>query len=242
LIPATPDVGHGKQFPVGSLVHLNGYLPGSADDLRGQILLDGRPVPVVKTNPNDVAIQIPWEQHTGDVPFRVDIPSGSPFITYELATAVPVYPAFEPLDPGESAFVPIKLIKGDFSGLITVEPQPGDIVIAYMTGLGPVKGQPQTETPAPLDMLMPLNGSITCTFQERRTSLVPPTPQGPAETLFAGLAPGLIGTYQVTFRMPARAGQGPLQSINCDLATAQGGGSLSVLFIGNSVYTGFLPR
>src|SRR5437870_5852029 len=80
-----------------------------------------------------------WEQHFGDVPFRVDIPSDSPFIDYELVAAASIDPAFEPLNPGETSILPIKLIKGDFSGLVTTQPQPGDIVIAYMTGLGPAR-------------------------------------------------------------------------------------------------------
>jgi uncharacterized protein (TIGR03437 family) len=177
LIPATPDAGHGKQFPVGSLVHLTGYLPGPVDDLRARILLDGRPVPVLYVNSNGVAIQVPWEQGFGDVSFRLDIPSDSPFIDYELVTAPPIGPAFEPLNPGETAILPIKLIKGDFSGLVTTQPQSGDIVIAYMTGLGPVQGQPQTAVRTPVDVLMPLSGQITCTFLPQQTSPFQVVPQ-----------------------------------------------------------------
>jgi uncharacterized protein (TIGR03437 family) len=230
LIPATPDAGHGRQFPVGSLVRLSGYLPGSADELRGRILLDGQPAPVLFVDAHGVAIQVPWEQHTAEVPFRLDIPSGSPFIDYELVTAVPFYPGFEPLDPGDRAIVPIKLIKGDFSGLVTTQPQPGDIVIAYMTGLGPVQGQPQTAVPTPVGVLMPLDGQIACTFLVQQTSLVPVPQQSAAETLFAGLAPGLIGIYQVSFRMPADAGQGRINGIRCQLTTPLGSGSVGVIF------------
>src|SRR5260370_37182301 len=92
----------------------------------------------------------------------------------------------------------------DFSGLVTTQPQPGDIVIAYMTGLGPVQGQPQTGVPTPVGVPMPLDGQITCTFLVQQTSpLVPLPQQSAAETLFAGLAPSLIRIYQVSFRMPA---------------------------------------
>jgi uncharacterized protein (TIGR03437 family) len=230
LIPATPDAGHGRQFPVGSLVRLSGYLPGSADELRRHIQLDGQAVPVLFVNSNGVAIQVPWEQHTGAIPFRLDISSGSPFIDYELVAVSPFSPAFEPLDPGEAAIVPIKLVKGDFSGLVTTQPQPGDIVIAYMTGLGPVQGQPQTAVPTPVDVLMPLDGQITCTFLVQQTSPSPVPPQSAAETLFAGLAPGLIGTYQVSFRMPADAGQGRIVGIRCQLTTRLGGTLVVVFF------------
>ena len=234
LIAPTPDAGHTGQFPVGSLHRLRGYLPGSAGDLRGRILLDGQPVPVFFVDSNGVAVQVPWEQHYGDVPFRLDIASDSPFIQYELVGAVPLAPAFEPLDPGESAILPIKLIKGDFSGLVTSPPQPFDIVIAYLTGLGPVSGQPQTAIPAPLDSLMPLNGSFTCTFSQQPSSSGQAQSQSPAETLFVGLAPGLIGIYQVAFRMPADAGQGRIFGITCQLTTPLGGGTLSLFLLGGS--------
>jgi uncharacterized protein (TIGR03437 family) len=233
LIPSTPDVGHGRPVAVGSLMRLSGYIPGSADELRGRILLDGQPVPVLFIDSNGVAIQVPWELHIGEIPFRLDIPSDSPFIDYELVTAVRFNPAFEPLSPGETAIAPVKLIKGDFSGLVTTQPQPGDIVITYMTGLGPVRGQPQTAVPAPLDRLMPLDGQITCTFLAQQTSTSGRvSQQSTAETLFAGLAPGLIGTYQVSFRMPPDAGQGQINGARCQLTTPLGGGTLVVFFGG----------
>ncbi len=234
LIAPTPDAGHTGLFPRGSLKRLKGYLPGSVDDLRGRILLDGRSIPVLFVDSNGVAIQVPWEQHFGDVPFLLDVPSDSPFIHYELVPVEALAPVFEPLDTGQTAVLPIKLVKGDFSGLVDTPPQPGDIVIAYMTGLGPVKGQPQTAIPTPIGALMPLDGSFTCTFSQQASPSDRAQAQSTAETLFVGLAPSLIGIYQVTFRMPADAGQGRIVGVTCQLTTPLGEGSLGLFLLGGS--------
>jgi uncharacterized protein (TIGR03437 family) len=58
----------------------------------------------------------------------------------------------------------------------------------------------------------PVVGTFTCQFAPQ---------QQPAETLFAGLAPGTIGIYQVAFRMPADAGA-PITGLSCRLSTPWG--------------------
>jgi uncharacterized protein (TIGR03437 family) len=83
-----------------------------------------------------------------------------------------------------------------------------------------VQGNPVTGQPAPLDQLFPLAGSITCTFLPQTTS---------ADTLFAGLAPGMIGIYQVTFQMPNDPNQSPINGLSCNLQ--QPGGSTNFSFI-----------
>ena len=207
LIPPTPDAGHRNGFSPGSLVHLHGFLPGSASTLQGRILLDGQPVPVVYTNTSEVAIQVPWEQHTGDVPFRIDVPSDSPFISNELVTVSPLLPAFAPFGLGG---IFIELVKVDFSALLTSPPQPAEIVHTYMTGLGPVRGNPQTGMPAPVDVVMPIMGTISCTLTPQQSAI---------KTLFAGLAPGMTGIYQVTLEWPAEVIRQPIGALSCDITS-----------------------
>ena len=74
-----------------------------------------------------------------------------------------------PADPDRFCFTHIafflsKPIKGDFSGLVTSQPAPRDIVYVYMTGLGHVQGPVQTGVPAPVDSLRPIVNTLTCTF------------------------------------------------------------------------------
>jgi uncharacterized protein (TIGR03437 family) len=123
-----------------------------------------------------------------------------------------MFPQFEPLGPGETSVLGFKAVRGDFSGLLTSQPNPGDVIVVYVVGLGPVNGPMVTGQPAPLDRTVPIQGQFNCVFY----------PYGPqVETLFAGLAPGLLGIYQVNFRMPPGPYPGPITGGAC---TYSGGG------------------
>src|SRR5262249_50694332 len=126
-------------------------------------------------------------------------------------------PVMLPADSRTSNLFGIEIFKGDWSGPLTTQPNPGDIVNVYMAGLGPVKGDVETGTPAPLDSLRPIQWNLSCQF-------VPQT--SPADVLFAGLAPGMVGVYQVTLRVPADTSTAPLSGLQCRLAA----GNQSVLF------------
>lgn len=209
LIPPTPYLsGNLNDLPIGSLVHLPTTYPGTAADWTGQILLGGQPLPVIAVKPGEVDVQVPWEQPSGMAQFHVALQDGSPFEQYQQVFVSAIAPAFEPLDPGETAIFPVKIVRGDWSGLQTTQPQAGDIVYLYLTGLGPVATPVATGEPASLTVPDPILGSLTCTFSPETT---------PAETLFAGLAPGLVGIYQVAFRMPSDPNTQPLNGILCSL-------------------------
>jgi len=158
--------------------------------------------------PGEVDVQVPWELSGGSAQFHLALQNGSPFQQFEPIFVSPIAPAFEPLDPGQTAIFPIKIVRGDWSGLQTTQPQAGDIVYVYMTGLGPVATPVATGVPASLTTPDPIQGSLTCTFTPETT---------PAQTLFAGLAPGTIGVYQVAFRMPSDPNTQPLNGMQCNL-------------------------
>jgi uncharacterized protein (TIGR03437 family) len=76
--------------------------------------------------------------------------------------------------------------------------RPGEYVYFYATGLGPVSNEPATGAAAPA-------GPLAAALQ------LPSVIVGgvPAEVLFAGLAPGFVGVYQVNIRVPdSLAGDG----------------------------------
>lgn len=85
----------------------------------------------------------------------------------------------------------------------------GSVIYFYATGLGPVTNTPATGAPTPL---APFS----------RTVDPPQVTLGTAvcEVLFAGLAPGLAGVYQVNIRVPADIPAG-----SADLVIAAGGAS-----------------
>jgi uncharacterized protein (TIGR03437 family) len=209
LIPPTPYIAVPGELPIGSLVHLQTSYPGTAADWAGQIVLGGKPLPVLGVQPDEVNVQVPWEQAPGPAQLQINRQDGSPFQQFQPVFVSPIAPAFEPIDPGASAILPIKIVKGDWSGYQTTQPHAGDIVYIYMTGLGPVTGPVQTGVPASLTTLNPIQGTLTCTFTPQTT---------PAQTLFAGLAPGAIGVYQTTFQIPADPNTKPLTGMNCSLA------------------------
>jgi uncharacterized protein (TIGR03437 family) len=186
IVPATPYV-HNMSFSPGSLVRLEGTLPHDADALRGHILIGGVAMPILWVSETEIAAQAPWETPI-QADLVLDLPSDSPFQQRDQIFVFPSMPRFEPT---------LQFIRQDFSSILDRPPQAGEIVHVYMTGLGPVIGSIATGEPAPLDRLLPIQGQFQCQFRPYAN---------PAETLFAGLAPGLIGVYQVTFRMPPDAG------------------------------------
>jgi uncharacterized protein (TIGR03437 family) len=152
----------------------------------------------------------------GQSAFRLDVSSESPFRQAERVSVSRVLPGFSSLDVGETSLFGFKSFQADFTPL-TSNPRPGDIVIAYATGLGPVTGSIRTGEPAPLDRIIAAQIQLSCRFIPYQTD---------AETLFAGLAPGLTGVYQINFRLPPGADPGPLIGGQCKYSLAGTAGSL----------------
>ncbi len=209
LVPPTPYVPDFPTLVPGSLVRLTGTLPRMADVLRGRMFLDDVALPILFANDKEIGVQVPWEVNaTGQPVFRLEIAGESPFHQNQSVSnrLRPMFPRFEPLGVGETSVLGFKAVRGDFSGLLTANLHPGDIFTVYATGLGPVIGAVQTGQPAPLDRTVPIQGQFRCRFDPYRAE---------AETLFAGLAPGTIGIYQVNFRLPPGPDPGPITGGLC---------------------------
>jgi uncharacterized protein (TIGR03437 family) len=193
-------------FAPGNVLQLWGVLDRPADFWNGSILVDGRPAAILAAGGGEVEIQVPWDVSTGTESFRLKLPSeGSPFEQNQqvwVNSAIPVFP------DAYNGFLGLKFVRGDWSDLLTAQPGPGDLVHLYMTGLGAVSGSPPLGQPASVTQLFPLQGTLTCRF-------LPVT--SPARTLFVGLAPGMIGVYQIDFRMPDDLPTTPLNGIACTL-------------------------
>jgi uncharacterized protein (TIGR03437 family) len=179
------------------VVRLQGSLPDGAT-WENRLFLGDMPLSVLSSDATSVTVQVPWDVPAGVRNVRIDYTSASPFSLSQPVTIHPATPRYVTPQPGAAPVLRgVAMLRGDFSGPVNAAPDAGDIVHIYMTGLGRVHGAVQTGTPAPTDDLRPLTGSVTCRF-------LPQTHD--AETLFAGLAPGLLGVYQVTLRMPVDAG------------------------------------
>jgi uncharacterized protein (TIGR03437 family) len=220
LVPATPYMS----------LPLSGVSPGSfikvaatfsgmpVDDLRGRIFLNDQPLPVMFSGA-ELGLQVPWEVNlSGEALFHMDIVTGSPFLQRQLVAIASMAPAFLPADPGVPSALGFKAVRGDFSGVLTSAPKPGEIFVIYATGLGPVQGTPRSGEPTPQDRLFPITGVFHCRFFPYTTE---------AETLYAGLAPGTTGIYQVNFRMPQGPDLGAITGGSCSYGlTGQSSGGL----------------
>ncbi len=208
LIPATPSAGNFDWWAFGSLFHMKGTFSGSAADWTNRILIGGQAAPVLSLKPGLLDIQIPWSEATGSVPFRIVDSGATPFEQNELVLARPYALTLEKANSGEPSVFGIRASNGDGSGPPAAQPGPGDTFRLYMTGLGPVANRPPTGAATPASVSSPIRAQLTCSF-------LPHT--NPIETVSASLAPGMIGVYQATFRLPANAAPGTLIGASCEL-------------------------
>jgi uncharacterized protein (TIGR03437 family) len=208
LIPSTPSASNFDWWAFGSLFHMRGTFSGSPADWKNRILIGGQAAPVLSLKPGLLDIQIPWSEATGSVPFRIVDSGASPFEQNEVVLARPYALNLEKANSGEPSVFGIRASNGDGSGPPAAQPGPGDTFRLYMTGLGPVENQPPTGTAAPSPVPSPIRAQLTCSFMPHTN---------PIETVSASLAPGMIGVYQATFRLPANAAAATLIGASCQL-------------------------
>ena len=211
LFPQTPYCDDPGPVAGGSLTRLRCSFSGMVQDLQGQFLYDGTPMPVVYSRPDEIAVQVPWEWFNF-VFFHLmslKVPSDSPFWGSQQLRVYDGAPRILSAGPGEPDTFGVTMIKGDWSGVLNSPPVPGDVVHMYMTGLGWPVHRETTGVAASTARANPIQLDLTCRF----------LPQDkPAELLFAGLAPGMIGVYQTSFRIAADETAGPLTGVRCNLS------------------------
>jgi uncharacterized protein (TIGR03437 family) len=151
---------------------------------------NGRPIPVLQRDASTMWFQIPWDAEPGDtrIEFRT---AGGPFEGPALPLTLERYaPRFFMSSEYDSYVQPIaQTWHENWSGQVSERSQarPGEIVHLFMTGLGPVSPTPATGEPGP--------------FAPFARTVNPAPCEG--EVLYSGIAPGLIGIYQVDIRLPA---------------------------------------
>jgi uncharacterized protein (TIGR03437 family) len=137
-------------------------------------LIDRAPIPLIEVGPTSITCQLPWELTTGAHNLAVNRPVNSPFVANQVSLIAGNYSTFA------------AVTHEDWTPITFSQPaQEGEILHFYMTGLGPVTPPIATGEITPLGPLFTA-GSPNC-YGVRATF----------ETLFAGLAPGLAGIYQM---------------------------------------------
>jgi uncharacterized protein (TIGR03437 family) len=179
IAPGSTYVLSGTGFS-DSLFTADFPLPRTLGDV--SVTVNGIPAPLYSVAPSQIVFQVPWAT-SGNATVEVHAASTSPFeprLGFQAVTS-PVLPAL------------LLAIHEDWQAVVSpAQPaRPGEVLHLYGTGLGPVD-QPQPDgVPAPANPPARTLAPVTCTG-------VP--------VLFAGLAPGLAGYYQ----MEIRSGSFPL--------------------------------
>jgi uncharacterized protein (TIGR03437 family) len=150
-----------------------------------------------------INFQMPWEV-AGQTSVAIEVRNGTLVSAPVQVNLLETHPGVFTVDGTTGA-----ILHGTTSALVTGSNPalPGEIVILYATGLGPVSFPPATGAAALADPL-----SLTTL-----TSSV--TVDGiPATVRFSGLAPGFVGLYQINVELPAGVSSG-----SRDLVVESGG-------------------
>ncbi len=164
---------------------------------RLNVTLNGRRIPLLFVSPSQVNAQLPFDV-TGQATLRVTTPNGSAETSITIAETAP------------ALFSPASLVHGDGSVITPSSPAvPGEVILVFLTGLGRVTGT-ITAGQAPASA-MAARASVN--VQIGTHSVTP---------LYAGLAPGFVGLYQVNLRLPENLADGvhPLRVVAGGLENA----------------------
>lgn len=180
-------------------------LPETLGGVRVEI--DGRAMKLISLTPNRIRFLVPaeWEGRKGLVSLRLEYPYRDPDSPlYRIPTEVslslprPIYLTGAEAWRGAVKYGPETLVyHQDFSGPVnSLSPaRSGEIVHVYGVGLGPVDRPVDPEGPAPSAPPAWVRALPRCESATASNFVFP--------VRFAGLAPGLVGIYQVSIEIPA---------------------------------------
>ena len=191
LIGPTPVVTYVWSTTPGSLTRVSGK--GLANST---VTVAGVATPLVRRSAEEIVFQMPWE-----VPLStntITLPEGGdPYFEVAAPMVLSAFaPSAFPLGPRfPSGYGMPVAIHTDFRSLVTEEnpARPGELVHLYLVGGGPVTVPVATGVPNPIEPLSRITTPIS----------VITTTQIPLEVPFIGLAPGLLGLWQMDVYLPA---------------------------------------
>jgi len=178
------------------LLSIDGTISASATPLPTEIAgvsvaINGIDAPLLVVSNIDgqdqINLQVPWETPTGPRAASIDIYDGEDLVaTFETDSYTE--------DPGIFTYRGYALaIRYANSRLVGRDNpvSPGDVIILYTTGLGPVSVDVPNGVPGPADPLAYTEDPFDATVFGKR-----------CDVLFSGLAPGFTGLYQLNLVLP----------------------------------------
>jgi uncharacterized protein (TIGR03437 family) len=176
------------------------------------ITVNGQPIPLIFVSPTQINAQMPF-QAVGAETIVVHTPGGTSD-NYNL-TVQPTAPAvFLSGVAGPETNLPTIIRAAN--GLLATDSNPihsGDVLIIYATGLGQTNPAGLTGYPAPGNPLSSALAAATVTLGGMNLPVI-----------YAGLAPGEVGVYQINVTVPG----GTPTGLGLPLVINQGDGSVSV--------------
>jgi uncharacterized protein (TIGR03437 family) len=170
----------------------------------------GVPVPIASVEDGgNFWFQVPWDLPDGFTDMLVEGPYLDAGLFAAGASLVPVPPGFYTMQDyssrGTFGGEIIVAVHQDFASLVadTNRAQAGEILHVYARNLGTTSAPPAMGQAAPATPLSTLAAGVACVVN------FPANGSGAsADVLFAGLAPGMFGVYQLDLRLPELAGSG----------------------------------
>jgi uncharacterized protein (TIGR03437 family) len=157
-----------------------------------QVIVNGVPVPLFFASPTQVNFQIPFETPVGTA--SVAVSRGGVSSTLQTASIQPVAPAAFALNSSARGAI----LRSDFSVVSPANPAArGEAIAIYCTGLGQVTPPVKTGSPGETDPLSASTVSPSVLIGGKN-----------AAVLYSGLAPGLVGVYQINVLIPEDAPAG----------------------------------
>ncbi len=205
FLPGLPSSGSLATVFCSGLRNIEGVIVAEGVPLPSElagvtVFIRGLPAPLLAVAAGagfqQINLQVPWERPVGTLP-SLEIRQGGQRVHLDLSgplqTAAPGFFA-------DAQGLGIVQHSSDFS-LVTAESpaRPGEILVAYATGLGDVSPPVPTGFPAPVEPLSWAMGAPSVSIGQRE-----------ANTFFRGLAPGLVGIFQINFQVPHSVPTGDL--------------------------------
>lgn len=194
----------------GSTPAFNGayamFVPGSLVFIRGAglnspgvtVRFGAAQLPVVGTDLEGLFVQVPWELPPTTA--RLTLSTENSLFEHVTGpiTIVPYGPATAVHRPAPNGLSEPAIVNTEFTARITARnpARAGDVIHLFATGLGPVTTPVRTGELSPADPPARLLTPIHCGLGSSEIVTQP------ADVLFAGLAPALVGLYQISIRLP----------------------------------------
>ncbi len=183
LVPGSLAVVYGSSMARAGESAGTWPLPLSLDNV--EVTVNGVAAPLLFVSPQQINFQVPWNLAEGAVSVQVSVDgaSASPLDVQLVHAAPGIFGVAHGSD-----FSPVNAAKPALAG---------ELLSVFATGLGPVSPRVPDGEAAPLDT--PPTATETVSVTLNGVSL---------EILFAGLAPGHAGVYQVNVKLPGTIASG----------------------------------